>query len=141
MLIRGRVKLMEGMRFLTRGDSGHDVIMDSSDDGDLLGPSPIELVVLAAGCCTAIDVVHILQRMHQPLSNLEVEIEAERSEEDPKVLEKLAFRYRVSGKGVREESVQRAIDLSTERYCSIGVMLRRAGVELSTNLESVDMQL
>lgn len=141
MRMRGRVKLLEGMRFLTSGDSGHEIIMGSSDEGDVLGPGPMEIVVLAAACCTAMDVVHILRTMRQPLAGLEVYIEAERSEKDPKVLMSLDIHYRVSGKGLKEESVQQAIDLSHDRYCSVGIMLQRAGVKLTTTLEIADTQL
>ncbi len=129
---------MEGMRFLASGDSGHEIIMDSSDNGDTQGPGPMEVVVLAATCCTAMDIAHILRTMRQPLAELEVYTEAERSEEEPRVLKSLDIRYRVSGKGLREESVQQAIDLSHDRYCSVGIMLQRAGVKLTTTLEIVD---
>lgn len=107
--------------------------MDSSDD-EALGPSPMELVVLAAGCCTAVDVANILRKMHQPTFEMEVEIEAQRAAEHPRVLKSIEFRYRLAGKGLEEGAVRRAVDLSHERYCSVGVMLRRAGVEISTDI-------
>ncbi len=141
MQVRGKVKLLEGMRFTASANSGPDVIMGSSDDMDeVRAPSPMELVMLAAGCCTAMDVVQILRKMRQPPSDVEVDLVAERSEEDPRVFKTISFTYRLSGEGLEEASVRRAVKLSQETYCSVGVMLRRAGVEMPTYIEIEDMQ-
>lgn len=134
--MRGVVKRVEGLRFVVAGDSSHGVILDSATEGsETLGPSPMEMVMLAAGCCSAMDVVYILERMRQPLEDLEVYLEAERAQEDPRVFTSLRMHYRVKGGGLRKESVEKAINLSQERYCSVSIMLRRAGVDVSTSFE------
>jgi putative redox protein len=134
--MKGKVKLIEGMRFVVNADSSHGVILDSGGEGEkALGPSPMEMVMLAAGCCSAMDIVYILGRMRQPLEDLEVSLKAERAEEDPRVFTSLRMHFRVRGEGLREESVERAISLSQERYCSVSIMLRRAGVEVTTSFE------
>ncbi len=133
--MRGRVKHLEAMRFLVSGDTSHGLILDSSDEERVLGPGPMEMVMLSAACCSAMDVVYILRKMRQPPEDLEVEVEAQRAEEDPKVFTSLRLRYRLRGENLKGESVERAIRLSRERYCSVVVMLERAGVDVSTDYE------
>jgi putative redox protein len=134
--MRGRVKLIEGMRFVVSADSEHGIILDSaSEDGRALGPSPMEMVMLAAGCCSAMDLVYILGRMRQPLKGLEVSLEAERAEDDPRTFTDIKMHCRLQGDGLEEEAVERAIGLSQEKYCSVSIMLKRAGVKVSTTFE------
>ncbi|MFQ5838481.1 MAG: OsmC family protein [Thermoplasmata archaeon] len=134
--MRGRVKLVEGMRFFASADSSAGIVMDSgTDEGEVLGPSPMETVMLAAGCCSAMDIVHILEKMRQPPQDLEIGLEAERAEEDPRVFTSLRIHYRLKGGGLKKDSVERAISLSVERYCSVSIMLKRAGVRITTSFE------
>lgn len=97
----------------------------------------MEALFLAAGTCSAMDVVYILKRMRQPPEDLEVELEADRAETEPRVLTRIHLAFRVRGEGVEEDAVERAIRLSKEKYCSILIMLQRGGVEVSTNFEIV----
>ena len=85
--------------------------------------------LLAAMACTAADVVLILRKGRVPFTSIEIDADAERAAEDPRVFTKIHLHYRVRGTGVKESEVKRAIDLSAEKYCSVGVMLRRGGVE------------
>lgn len=132
--MHGKVRLVEGMRFVA-STGVHSVVMDSSEEGSAAGPSPMETVMLAAGCCTAMDVVHILRKMRQEPEDLEVRLEAERASEDPKVFAKLRVHYAAAGQDLKEEAVKRAVSLSLERYCSVLIMLQRAGVEVSSSVE------
>ncbi len=134
--MKGRIRLVEGMRFLASTDSNHGIIFDAgSDGGGTVGPSPMEAVLLAAGCCTAMDVVYILKRMRQPLDGLEVVVEAERAEEDPRVFTSMTIHYKVKGKDLKADSVERAINLSLERYCSVTNMLREGAVKVSSEFD------
>ena len=85
--MKARVKLVEGMTFVAESGSGHAVVMDAAPDvgGRDMGARPMEMVLMGAGGCSAIDVVHILRKARQNLVDCVVELEAERAEEDPKV--------------------------------------------------------
>jgi len=117
--------LGDGMSFVAETGSGHLVAMDGAPEagGRNLAPRPMEMMLAGAGGCTAFDVVMILKKGRHQVSGCEVSLLAERATEDPKVFTRIHFRYRVTGKGLRREIVQRAIDLSKEKYCSASVML------------------
>lgn len=93
----------------------------------------MEAVLLAAASCSAMDVVDILEKMRQPLERLEVDVEADRAEEAPKVFTRMHLSFRARGDGVEEAALERAIRLSREKYCSVLLMLQRGGVEVSTS--------
>jgi putative redox protein len=113
------------MTFAAESGSGHAVVVDAAPDvgGRDLGPRPMELVLMGAGACTAIDVVHILRRARQEVSDCVVELDSERAEEDPKVFTRIRMHYVVTGKGLGRSQVERAIKLSKEKYCSATIML------------------
>jgi putative redox protein len=83
----------------------------------------MELLLMGTGACTAIDVMHILRKARQPVTDCVVELEADRAEEDPKVFTRIRLRYIVTGKGLATAQVERAIKLSKEKYCSATIML------------------
>jgi putative redox protein len=85
--------------------------------------------------CTAADVVLILRKQRVDFTSLEIEADAERAQEDPKVFTKVRMHYRVRGKRIEDSAVKRAIDLSSEKYCTVGIMLRRGGVEFVNTYE------
>ena len=85
----------------------------------------MELVLMGAGACTAIDVVHILRKARQDVADCVVELESERAAEDPKVFTRIHMHYIVTGKGLAAPQVERAIKLSKEKYCSATIMLAR----------------
>jgi putative redox protein len=93
--------------------------------GRNLGPRPMELVLAGTAACTAFDVVWILRKARQPVSDCVVEAEAERAEADPKVFTRIHLKYRVAGKGLNPAQVERAVKLSKEKYCSATLMLAR----------------
>ncbi len=125
--MKARIQLVEGMTFVAESGSGHAVVVDAAPDvgGRDLGARPMELVLMGAGSCTAIDVVHILRKARQAVSGCVVELDAERAEADPKVFTRIRLHYVVSGKGLAPPQVERAIRLSKEKYCSATIMLAR----------------
>ena len=118
---------LNGMAFAARTGSGHIAVMDGAPEGggNNLAPRPMELVLAGTGGCTAYDVVLILKRSRQEVTGCEVGLKAERAENDPKVFTKIHFHFTLRGKGLKSEAVERAIQLSAEKYCSASIMLGR----------------
>ena len=125
--MKARIKLSEGITFVAESGSGHAVVVDAAPDvgGRNLGARPMELVLMGTGACSAVDVVLILRKARQPITDCVVELEAERAEEDPKVFTKIHLHYVVTGKGLAQAQVERAIKLSKEKYCSATIMLAK----------------
>ena len=125
--MKARIKLADGMTFVAESGSGHAVVVDAAPDvgGRDLGPRPMELVLMGAGACTAIDVMHILRKSRQAVTDCVVELEAERAAEEPKVFTRIRMRYVVTGKALAAAQVERAIKLSKEKYCSATIMLAK----------------
>jgi putative redox protein len=123
--MRATVKLLEGVSFEGRADSGPAVVMDGAPEygGRNRGPRPMELVLIGMGGCTAFDVVHILRRQRQDVTDCRVELEAERAPADPKVFTRIHAHFVVTGRSLKEAQVRRAIELSAEKYCSASIML------------------
>lgn len=107
--------------------SGHALVMDGPPEygGRNLGPRPMEMLLLGMGACSEFDVVHILRKGRNQVSRCEVEVEAERAETDPKVFTRIHLHFRVGGPGLTEKTVERAIKLSAEKFCSASIMLGR----------------
>ncbi len=127
--MRGHLTQIRGMKFEAQVEDTPAILLDADQkDVPIGGPSPMQAALLAAMGCTASDVVWILNKQRVPFTRLEIDADAERAKEDPKVFTKVHLHYRVYGDGVKESAVKRAIDLSTEKYCSVGIMLRRGGV-------------
>lgn len=120
-----RVNWLEGMTFVGESGSGHAVVMDGPPDlgGRNLGPRPMEMLLLGMGSCSAVDVVEILKKSRQQVSHCVVEIDAQRAEEIPKVFTHIHLHFIISGQNLGEKQVQRAVNLSAEKYCSATRML------------------
>jgi putative redox protein len=123
--MRARIKWVEGVSFVGQTESGHAVLMDGPPEagGNNLGPRPMEMLLLGTGGCTSFDVVHILKKARQQVTDCVAEIEAGRAETDPKVFTRIHFHFIVSGRNLKPEQVERAINLSAEKYCSASIML------------------
>jgi putative redox protein len=123
--MKARIKWVEGVSFLGQSESGHAVLMDGAPEagGRNLGPRPMETVLIGAGACTSFDVVHILRKARQDITDCVAEINAERAETDPKVFTKIHVHFIVTGRSLKTEQVERAIHLSAEKYCSASIML------------------
>lgn len=123
--MKARVKWIEGMTFIGESESGHGVVMDAAPavGGRNLGVRPMEMLLLGAGGCSSIDVLSILQKMRQTVSDCYVELSAERAEADPKVFTRIHMHFVVKGKEIKAEAVEKAVRLSAEKYCSASIML------------------
>jgi len=119
----------DDMRFRASADGGAEIRFDAGEAATRRGPSPMQGALLSAMACTASDVVDILRKERVAFTSLEIEADAERAKDPPRVFTKIHLHYRIRGNGIRESAVARAIELSSEKYCSVGVMLRRGGVE------------
>ncbi len=122
--MQARVKWVEGLTFLGESSSGHQILMDGNS-GDK-APSPMEMVLMAAGGCSAIDVVSILQKGRQNVTNCEVKLTSERREDAPSLFTHINLHFIVTGSDLKEAAVARAVDLSAEKYCSVALMLEKA---------------
>jgi putative redox protein len=123
--MKARIKWIEGVSFAGQSESGHTVVMDGPPDsgGKNLGVRPMEMLLLGMGGCTAFDVVHILRKSRQPISDCVAEVDATRADTDPKVFTRIHVHFIVSGKGLDPKRVDQAIKLSAEKYCSASIML------------------
>lgn len=137
--MKARVKWVEEVLFLGEPGSGHGVVIDGPPEhgGRNLGVRPMELLLLGVGSCSAFDVVHILQKGRQPVIDCEVQVNAERAETVPKVFTRIHLHFVVTGKGLEEATVRRAVQLSAEKYCSASIMLGKAAV-IEHSYEVVD---
>ncbi|MGB2818191.1 MAG: OsmC family protein [Burkholderiaceae bacterium] len=129
----------DGMSFIARTGSGHLVTMDgaAAGGGNDLAPRPMEMVLVGTGGCTAYDVVLILKRGRHDVRGCEVQVVAERAEEDPKVFTRIELKFVVRGRNLRRDAVERAVQLSHEKYCSATAMLAKTA-EISHSVEIVD---
>lgn len=123
--MHARVKWNENASFIGESESGHAVVMDGPPDagGRNIGPRPMEMLLLGTGGCTTFDIVHILKKSRHQITGCEVAIDAERANTDPKVFTRIHFHFVVTGKNLKREQVERAINLSAEKYCSASIML------------------
>ncbi len=126
------VNWVDGVMFSGESGSGHSVTMDGAPDqgGRNMGPRPMEMFLLGLGGCASFDVITILKKGRQQVTNCKVEIDAERKDETPAVFSKIHIKFIVSGDHLKESLVQRAVQLSAEKYCSASIMLEAAGVQL-----------
>ena len=123
--MKSRVKWLDNMSFVGESASGHSIVMDGPPEfgGRNLGVRPMEMLLLGLGGCASFDVVSMLKKSKQDLIGCEVEITAERAESEPKVFTKIHLHFVVSGSELSDKRVQRAIELSAEKYCSASIML------------------
>lgn len=137
--MKARIKWVEQATFLGESGSGHAVVMDGPPDsgGRNLGVRPMEMLLLGMGGCSAIDVVHILRKSRQDITDCVAELEAERAGEEPKVFTKIHVHFVVTGRGLKPEAVERAVKLSAEKYCSASIMLGKTA-EITHDFEVVD---
>lgn len=120
-MVKAKLKWTEQFRFEGTGNYGHAVIIDGDSK---TANSPMDLVLIALCGCTAYDVVSILQKKREPFTAVEVSAEAEKATQSPRVYTAIKLLYRVEGK-VSRKSVEDAVRLSKEKYCSVGAMLQK----------------
>ncbi|MBK7354523.1 OsmC family protein [Propionivibrio sp.] len=128
-----------GMLFVAETGSKHVVVMDGAPEagGRNLAPRPMEMLLAGTGGCTAFDVVMILKKGRHAISGCEVSLQADRASEEPKVFTRIHFHFRVSGKQLKRDAVERAIELSKNKYCSASIMLGKTAT-ITHDLEIVE---
>lgn len=138
--MKATVKWVDGVMFLGESGSGHSVVMDGPEDhgGRNMGVRPMEMLLLGMGGCASFDVMSMLKKSRQDVTDCRCELDAERADAVPAVFTKIHLHFIVSGKNLKEAHVKRAVELSAEKYCSASIMMEAAGVEVSHSHEIVD---
>lgn len=137
--MKAQVKWIDGVSFVGESGSGHAIVLDGAAEagGRNIGMRPMELLLIGLGSCSSFDVVTILKKARQPITDCVAEISAERAEDIPKVFTKIHVHYVVTGKALNPAQVERAIKLSAEKYCSASIMLGKSA-EISHDFEVVE---
>lgn len=135
--MQARIKWVENAAFIGESGSSHAVVIDGPPEigGRNLGMRPMELMLLAVGSCSAVDVIHILKKARQPVQDCFVEVEGQRADTEPKVFTDIHLKFVISGNGLNENQVKRAVELSADKYCSASIMLKRGGVNVTHSHE------
>lgn len=122
-----RARLESGMRFDVETDSGHHVILDAAErnGGQNSGPQPMEMLLVALAGCAGMDILAILRKKRQDITGYELRVHGLRAEEHPKVFLDITLEHIFTGHDIRPEAVERAIELTEERYCGASAMLGR----------------
>ena len=119
--MKAQVKWVGEELFLGTSESGHTLTLDAN--AGKLAPSPLESILISLGCCSSVDVVSILQKARQDISDCVVEITGTRVDSVPKLFSDIHLHFVISGKSVKEKQVERAVALSADKYCSVALML------------------
>ncbi len=141
MTMTARATWIDGMAFMGEAGSGHSVVMDGAPEagGRNIGLRPMEMLLVGLAGCTAFDVVLILKRGREPITDCVVDVSGDRAETDPKVFTRVVLTYRITGEGVDPAKAERAIRLSKEKYCSASVMFgKTAAMTYAWSLNGVD---
>lgn len=139
--MKATVRWVDGAMFVGESGSGHAVVMDGpeSSGGRNMGLRPMEMVLIGTGGCSSFDVVSILKKSRQDISDCVAEVEATRADATPAVFETIHLHFKVSGKGLSEKQVERAVSLSAEKYCSASIMLAAGGVKVTHSFEVIEV--
>lgn len=137
--MHAKISWVDNVMFVGQSGSGHSVVIDGPESagGVNAGVRPMELVLLGLGACASFDVVSILRKARQNVADCVTELEAERAEEIPQVFTRIHLHFVVSGRGLGEKQVARAIALSAEKYCSASIMIGKTA-EISHDFEIID---
>ncbi len=137
--MKATVRWVDDVMCLGEAGSGHAVLMDGpeSSGGRNVGFRPMELLLVGVGGCSSYDVVTILKKARQNVTGCVTELTAERADAIPAVFEKIHLHFRVSGRGLSEKQVEKAVAMSAEKYCSATIMLGRGGVQVTHDFEIV----
>ncbi len=129
-------------QFEGKSGTGHNVIMDGPESagGCNAGPRPMEMLLLGMGGCASFDVISILKKSRQQVSDCVARITAERADAVPAVFTNIEIEFEVIGNKLKESQVKRAVELSAEKYCSASIMLQKAGVNISHSYKITDSE-
>jgi putative redox protein len=137
--MKAKITWINGRAFMAESGSGHAVVIDGAPEagGRNLGPRPMEMLLMGLGSCTAFDVVMILEKSREKVTGCEIVLDGERATEDPKVYTKVKMTYTLKGHDLKPAVVERAIKLSSEKYCSASKMFEKTAlIEHEWKIES-----
>lgn len=136
--MKASIELQNNVHFKATSGSGHTINMDGPPEfgGENQGARPMETLLIGMGGCAAFDVVHILRKRRLIVNDCIAELEAERADEVPKVFTNIHIHFKVSGEGLTEKAVSKAVELSAEKYCSASIMLAKTA-EISHSFEII----
>jgi putative redox protein len=137
--MKARIKWVEKRTFVGQSGTGHSIVLGSGGgpDGGSIAPSPMELVLLGVGGCTAYDVVQILEKGREAIEDCVIELDADRAETEPRVFTRVRLRYIVTGRGLDRAKVERAVQLSADKYCSASAMIAKTA-EMIHEIELIE---
>lgn len=140
--MHAQVQWLENVSFQATSASGHDVMMDGSAEygGENRGARPMELILMGLGGCASFDIVTILKKARQDITDVKCELQAERADTIPAVFTKIHLHFVVTGKAVKEKQVAKAVELSAEKYCSASKMLMDGGVIITHDFEILEAE-
>lgn len=135
--MRATVSWQGKVKFVAESGTGHQVVLDGPADhgGENQGPRPMEMLLMGMGGCASFDVMTILKKSRQEVTDCRCELTAERADAVPAVFTKIHLHFVVTGHDIKENLVKRAVSLSAEKYCSASIMLAKGGVEISHSFE------
>jgi putative redox protein len=138
--MQATIKWEDEVRFSAESGSGHTVMIDGpeSHGGRNAGVRPMEMILMGLGGCTTFDVMSILKKSRQQVTDCVAQLEAERADEVPAVFTKIKIHFVVTGENLKESAVARAVSLSAEKFCSASIMLEKGGVEINHSYEIVE---
>lgn len=138
--MKAKVRWAGEVKFELESETGHTITVDGPPDmgGKNQGPRPMELMLMSVGACSSIDVIHILKKARQDVTDCVCELQAERVDDVPAVFKNIHLHFIVTGKGLKENQVKRAVELSAEKYCSASIMLTRGGVNVTHGFEILE---
>jgi putative redox protein len=138
--MKASIRWVQDVMFVAESESGHAVVIDgpAASGGRNIGIRPMEMMLMGMGGCTSFDVMSMLGKARQQVTDCVAELSAERAEDVPSVFTCIHIHFVVTGRQLKESQVKRAIELSAEKYCSASIMLGRAGVEITHDYEIVE---
>ena len=138
--MKASIQWVKDVSFVAESGSGHAVVLDGAPEygGRNIGARPMELLLMGVGGCASFEVVTILKKARQQISDVRAELSAERADAVPAVFTKIHLHFIVTGKALKESQVKKAVELSAEKYCSASAMLMAGGVEIIHDYEVVE---
>ena len=138
--MKASIQWVKDVSFVAESGSGHAVVLDGAPEygGRNIGARPMELLLMGVGGCASFDVVTILKKARQQISDVRAELSAERADAVPAVFTKIHLHFVITGKDLKESQVKKAVELSAEKYCSASAMLMAGGVEITHDYEVVE---
>lgn len=137
--MKASIQWVKDVSFVAESGSGHALVLDGAPEygGRNIGPRPMELLLMGLGGCASFDVVTILKKARQQVTDVRAELHAERAEAIPAVFTAIHLHFVVTGRDLKETQVKKAIELSAEKYCSASAMLVAGGVKITHDYEIV----